>query len=499
MNKKIIGLVGGCVLIAGLAAAVAVVSNKQAADESSSEAEIHNQEDNVNPEDLILSEQSSDNVSSIDIENSTGSFTIVRTKEADKAADTAVIFGVKGWEDIPTNTAISGTLANNTASLSANSIVLEDCTDMDKYGLGESAAKAVMHFDDGSSFAFRVGDVISGGEDSYFAVEGENTVYSVKTSLTANYKNKAESFLSLVMLEAPAEDEYPIVNSLTVKRDDLDKDIVLEYVEDANNENTGGNAANHEMVSPIPSYLSVERSTDVITGMFGMSASSILKIYPKQSDISEYGLDSPLCTVIMDCDDGNKYTLNIGEKYTETDEETKTSANYYPVMLEGEDVIYAMDESKCIWASLEPTDITSSLVLTTYVWDIDKLSLKAEGQDEMDFVVKGEDKESASVTLNGKTVDSERYRKFYSFLLQITAEGTAIDETPVGDPEAVLNFITKDGSKKQEIAFYRQDDYNCLITIDGISCFKCRASFIDVLKENMELFDTDKDFIQTWS
>lgn len=495
MNKKILGLIGGCILIVGLAAAVVVVSDKQANDESSSQAEIQD----VNPEDLILSEQSADNVSSIDIENSTGSFTVVRTKKADKAAGTAVTFGIKGWEDIPTNTSMTSTFANNTASLSANSIVIEDCTDMDKYGLGENAAKAVMHFDDGSNFAFRVGDAISGDENSYFAVEGKNTVYCVKTSLTANYKNKAESFLSLVMLEAPAEDEYPIVNSLTIKRDDLDKDIVLEYVEDANNENTGGNAANHQMISPIPSYLSVERSKDVITGMFGISASSILKIYPKQSDIEEYGLDSPSCTVIMDCDDGNKYKLNIGEKYTETNEETKTSVSYYPVMFDGADVIYAMDESKCVWASVEPTDITSSLVLTTYVWDIDTLSLKAEGQDDMNFVVKGNDKKNASVTLNGKSVDSERYRKFYSFLLQTTAEGTAIDEIPMGDPEVILNFITKDGSKKQEIAFYRQDSYNCLITIDGISCFKCRASFIDVLKENMELFDTDKDFIQTWS
>lgn len=81
MNKKIIGLVCGCVLIAGLAAAVVVVSNKQAADESSSEAEIHNSEEYVDPEDLVLSEQSADNVSSIDIENSTGSFTVVRTKK----------------------------------------------------------------------------------------------------------------------------------------------------------------------------------------------------------------------------------------------------------------------------------------------------------------------------------------------------------------------------------------------------------------------------------
>lgn len=499
MNKKILGLAGGCVLVAGLAAAVVVVSRQQAAEESSSEAEISSASTTVNAEDLVLSDKAAENVASIDVENDTGSYVIVRTAEADEAAGTAVEFGVKGWEELPTNTALASTLANNMAGLSASSLVLENCTDMDKYGLGDDAAKGKITFDDGSTFAFRVGNSVSDGENNYFAVEGDDTVYAVKTSLVSNYRNKAESFLSLVMLKAPAEDEYPIVNTLTIKREDMDKDIVLTYVQDANNENTGGTAATHEMTSPIAAYLSVERSNNIITGMFGASSNSILKIYPEKEDIAEYGLDEPFCIVTMDCDDGNVYTLNIGDKYTETDEETGTSGSFYPVMLDGVDAVYAMSADKCTWASVEPTDLASSLVITTYVWDIDSLSLKADDLEDMEFTVKGEDKESASVTLNGKEVDSERYRQFYSFLLKTTAEGTAIDEEPIGTPEATLYFKTKNGKKEQEICFYRQDSYNCLITINGVSSFKCRASFIDALKENMELFGTDKEFIQTWS
>lgn len=500
MNKKILGLAGGCVLALGLAAAVVVVSRQQAADESSSEAEVSSSATtNISAEDLVLSSHTAEEVASINVENSTGSYVVVRTADADESSGTAAEFGVKGLEDLPTNTALVSTLANNMAGVSASSLVLENCTDMDKYGLGDDAAKGKLTFDDGSTFAFRVGNSVSDGENSYFAVEGEDTVYAVKTSLVSNYKNNAESFLSLVMLKAPAEDEYPIVNTLTIKREDMEKDIVLTYSQDANNENTGGTAATHEMTSPIAAYLSVDRSKDIITGMFGASSNSILKIYPEKADLAEYGLDKPFCTVIMDCDDGNVYTLNIGSKYTETNDETGVSGSYYPVMLDGVNTVYSMSADKCKWATVEPTDLASSLVITTYVWDIDKLSLTADGIDDMEFTVKGEDKDSASVTLNGKAVDTERYRQFYSFLLKTTAEGTAIDEEPVGTPEAVLYFKTKNGKKEQEISFYRQDSYNCLITVNGVSSFKCRASFIDVLKENMELFNTDKEFIQTWS
>lgn len=500
MNKKILGLIGGCVLIAGLAAAVVVVSNKQAADESSSEAEMSAAVTTVNAEDLVLSAKSADNVVSIEVTNSTGTYTIVRTAEADSAAGTGAVFGVEGWEDLPTETSLAGTLANNIASLSANSIVAEDCDDMDKYGLGDDARKGVLTFDDGSTFAFRAGKAVSDGENDYFALEGDDTVYSVKTSLVANYGKAAEEYLSLTMLKAPAENEYPIVNSLTIEREDMDDKIVLSYADYANDEESlGGTAASHEMTEPIPAYLSVERSTDVITGIFGAKAAKILKLYPEAADLKEYGLDNPFGTAVMDCDDGNVYTLSIGKRFTETDEETGADTVYYPVTLSGVDAVYAMTEEKCVWATVEPTDLASSLILATYVWDLEELSLKAEGQEDMVFTITGEDKETAEVKLNGEAADKERFRVLYTFLLKTTAEGVELDGEPEGEPEATLYFRTKSGAKEQEICFYRQDAFSCLITINGESSFTCRASFIDVLKENMELFGTDEDFIMTWS
>ncbi len=501
MNKKLIGLIGGCVLIAGLTAAVVVVSRQQDAEESSSEAAASSSaaEESQDPAALVLSSQDPNSVSVVAVTNSTGSYEIIRVTEADTEAGTSAVFGVKGWEEIPTNTSVAWTLANNIASLSATSIVAEDCTEMDKYGLGEDAAKAEMTFDDGSTFAFRVGSSVSDGENNYFAVEGEDTVYAVKTSLVANYQKGAEEFLSKTILEEPSDEAYPIVNSMTIDRENMDYDIVLTYNESANDENTGGTAATHEMTSPIPAYLSVERSTDVITGLFGLTVDGILKINPEEADLKEYGLDAPFGTAVMDCDDGNVYTLKIGDRYTETDEETGSTGAYYPVYLEGVDVIYYMAEESCLWATVTPTDLASSLVLATYVWNIEELNITAKDKEPMEFDVTGEDKETAVVKLNGELCDTERFRLFYTFLLQTTAESVTLDAEPVGEPEITLYFRTQDGTKEQEICFYRQDAFTCLMTINGVSCFSCRASYIDTFLENMDLFDTDEDFIKTWS
>ncbi len=499
MNKKLIGLIGGCVLIAGLAGAVAVVSRQQAADQSSSEAEAQQATETVDPAALALSAQDPNAVVSVAVTNSSGSYDLVRTAQADTEAGTNALYAVRGWEDLPTNTALAWTLSNNMASLTATSIVMEDCTELDKYGLGDDAAKGMLTFDDGSTFAFRVGNSVSDGENSYFAVEGEDTVYAVRTSLVANYLNEAEDFLSLTLLKAPADDAYPIINALTIQREDMEKDIVLTYNDSANSENTGGTAASHEMTSPIAAYLSVERSTDVVTGIFGLTAKKVIALYPEKDDLAAYGLDAPFGTAVMDCDDGNVYTLQMGDRFTETDEETGATNAYYPVMLEGVDAVYAVAEADCLWATVTPTDLASSLVIATYVWDIAEMEITAEGRETMHFEITGEDKETAVVKRNGSECDSERYRQFYTFLLQTQATAVALDEEPVGAPEITLYFRTHDGTKEQEICFYRQDAFSCLITINGVSCFNTRASFIDTFKENMARFDTDAEFDMTWS
>ncbi len=498
MNKKLVGLIGGAVLVAGLVVAVVVVSNNQSGKDNGESTEPV--VTTVNQEDLILSAQAAENVASIEVTNSNGTFTIVRISEADEEAGTSVVFGVKGWENLPTENAIAGTLANNIASLTANDIVMEDCDNLDKYGLGDDAVKGKLTFDDGSTFEFRAGTTLADGEHDYFAIEGDDTVYSVKTSLVANYRRAADSFLSKIMLPAPAEEDYPIVNTLTIERENMKQPIVLTYADYANDDdNLGGTAASHEMTEPIPAYLSVERSTDVITGMFGVASEKILKLYPEDADMAEYGLDEPFGKAVMDCDDGNTYTLLIGDRYVEKDEETGAETVLYPVTMEGVDAIYAMTEEKCLWATVEPTDLASSLVLATYVWDIEELRLSAAGMEEMKFDITGEDAESAVVKLNGETVDTERYRNLYSFLLKTTAEGVVLEEEPVGDPAAIIYFRTRSGSKEQEICFYKQDAFNCLITINGESSFRTRASFIDALTKNMELFGTDESFVTTWS
>lgn len=491
MRKKMLGIAVGVVLVAALGVAIFLLLKSQPEESSV--------EDSAEESSTVtLTEQNSNDVTSIDVTNAAGTFEVLRIAEGNDT-DNAV-FAIAGWEDLPMDTSTLWTLPNNTASMSANGLVEENCNDLAKFGLDDKTAVAVtLHFEDGSSYSFRVGNAVSGTENTYFAPADEDTVYTVKTSLVANFSKSATDFLSKTMLEEPAEDAYPIVNSLTVERNDMDYVLKLEYDKSSDEENSmGGTVASHEMVSPVPAYLSVDRSTPVVTGMFGLTAKKVAVPHPEESDLAAAGLTEPFGTATMACDDGNTYVLKFGERFTETEEESGTQTAYYYAYLDGVDAIYQIAEDDMVWATVTPTDIASKLVIGTYVWDIGTLDVWMD-DIEFQFAVTGTGKDDAVVKLNGESTDAERYRQFYSFLLNTAAETVELNGTPSGDPLAKITMKTQDGSFSRDLAFYAIDEFTCLITVDGESAYTCRKSYLDTLRNNMEIYDTSKDFTTNWS
>ena len=267
MRRKWLGIAGGVVLVAALGVAAFLLLRDGGTEESSG-----NSGEESSTASISLVSQESNDVTSIDVTNSTGSFEVVRTAEA--TDDGNATYAIAGWEDLPTDTSTIWTLPNNASSLEADGVVEENCSDLAKFGLDEKTAIAVtLHFADGSDYAFRVGNAVSGGSDTYVAPADTDTVYTVRTSLVANFSKASTDFLSKTVLEEPAEDDYPIVNSVKVERKDIDYVLELDYDKNsAKSDSLSGSVATHVMVSPVPAYLSPDRSKDVTNGMFGLKA-----------------------------------------------------------------------------------------------------------------------------------------------------------------------------------------------------------------------------------
>lgn len=495
MRKQVVGILCGLGVIVVLGGATAVLLLTDDSEDEDSESTESSEE----TEEIVLTEQETYDVVSIDVENETDSYEVVRITEGDE--DTDAEFAIAGWEEIAYSSTLY-TLPNNTASMSASEVVEEDAEDLEKFGLDDANATTVtLHFEDETTYSFRIGNEANDDTYTYFAEADDDTVYLVSTSYLTNFENNAVDFVSTTILEEPDDDDYPTVNYLTVERDDWDYVFELDYDESADDEDyTGGTVATHIMTSPVPAYLSPDRSTDVVTGMFGLTADSVEVPVPTDEEMEEYGLADPYGTVTMDCDDGNTYVLYFSEGVVETDEDDGGDVTFYYVYLEGVDVIFKVEEEDLVWATVEPTDVTSKIILAVYVWDVGTLNVELADGDTFEFSAEGTDDEDTVVTLNGETTDTERYREFYAFLLNTTAETIDFTSEPEGDPLAEIYVETQDGSFARTLTFYELDSYTCLITVDGQSAYTCRKSFLETLESNMEIYeDTDTEFTTNWS
>ena len=170
MQKRMIGVICGAAVVVLLAGSVVLLTRPSGKEDSSSDATAATTQSAEDLAALTLSDESADNVKQISVTNATGSYEVVRVKaektttatDATDSTDStstteteSAIFRISGWEDIPTNESLLGTLANNTASLQADQCVEEHATDLDKFGLGKDATQVSIQFDDGTTFAHR--------------------------------------------------------------------------------------------------------------------------------------------------------------------------------------------------------------------------------------------------------------------------------------------------------------------------------------------------------
>lgn len=503
--KGIIGLSAALVVLGGGVAALMLTDPKD--DGGSSEPESSDTEqqikilihdDKVTGTDPETGADLKGVIKTVDVKNPTDEFHVVQ--KTSQTEETAATYTLDGYQDVVMNDSVIGTMANNANGLTSEAVVEENCTDLAKFGLEAPIITVDIEYETGTKYRMFIGDKAPVGDVSYVMIDGVDTVFTVRNSALANYRKTLFELVEKTVLKAP--DEYPQVDSLRISRTDSEDDILLEYdIKGNDSEYSGGTSSSHIMTEPTFAYLAVENSTDIVTGMFGLSADGIYAVHCSASDIAEAGLENPYCTVIMDCDDGNKYELLLSEPFADDD-----GKSCYGMLKDG-NVIFIIDAEDAKWVSVKPVDIASRIFIASYVWNITDLSLTC-GKNEYDFDIERIDPdeevdnlkaENFSVKLNGEDFDSERYRQFYSFLISAHAEDFALDEEiPNGEPMASLKYTDSYMGETYEFDFYEKSSLQALITANGESKFTISKSYVETLIENAENLDSDTEFKTTW-
>lgn len=496
--KGIIGLSAVLVVLGGGLAALKLTEPEDSGDSSSQSSS----EASGAGITLIKDEE----IEKIKVKNTNQEFTVV--VETAATEDSGAVYTIEGYEDIPLTTSVVGTLANNARGLTSDSIVEENSGELEKFGFGAPQAEAEITFASGETVSFTIGDISPVSSETYFKLDDSDTVYTVSTSKLSNYTKELNDFISSTILEEPDDADYPKVNSLRIQRGDLDYDIYLEYdVKSDDADYTGGTSATHVMREPTFSYLAAEKSASITNGLFGLTSTGVFSVHPGEAEIAEAGLSDPFCTVTMKCDDGNDYVFLMSEPFTDED---GTKCHY--AMFSGGNIIYIVSAEDAKWGTVMPIDVASKILFGTYVWNISEMTVSGSGLDKVEFIISRKDSsedsddessfllsEDFNVTMNGSEFDAERYREFYSFLVQASAEEFALNEAiPDGEPIASIEFFDSYTKVTQKVEFYDYSSLKALIVVNGESKYFCTKSFAETIAENAERIITGEDYITTW-
>ena len=479
MKRKLLFIIVGAVvllLLAGGIVALTLLNN--ADDETEAEETTVSEEEE---ESRLLYDKDPDSIVKIHVENSTGEYDIERYPDGES-------WGIMEFDGHQLyDSGITGAL-NVVSSLTAQRVVTEDCDDLSIYGLDEPSLKFTVEFDSGE-YTVLIGNEVPTESNSYMRFEGENTVYTVKTSTFSTLQQSKYYFVEKTVYtakEAESEDDdtdYTRVDKISISRQDIDYDIVIEYdIRQDDEDAVTGNSSSHVLTEPVELDLNPDTSDAVVNGVFGLTASGIAAMSPTDAELEAYGLADPFAVVDFDIVGGD-FSLTIGSE----------TNGYYYAMAEGFDIVFIFAADDLPWATVMPMDITMTLITSTYIYNVEELTIATADSENVFKLSGGAD--DFAVKCNGETISAELFKSFYQFLLRAPAEEIYLTDT---DEEVTLTVTIDSTDGTDVLEFIPSSDRMTIIKLNGRTSFKCRTAYVDRLAENLEHLLAGEDMVTVW-
>ncbi len=486
MSSKIKGVIAGVIILILLIGAVVALklTDKPNDSDSSSSSEVTSK---------LLYEKKLDDVDKIAVKNSEGEYEITRTGNEK--------WSVKEFEGLPMNDTFLTEVATAVSKVSSTKVIEENAEDLEKYGLTKPLADVKVTFKDSGNTVkeLLLGNASPTSGQSYFAFEGEKTVYSVDTAAFSSLTQDKTSALNRVLLAAPADDNsYPRIDDMTIERANLPYKIKLVY-DDGKAQNlsdsSGSTAATatdtvHKMAEPITSDLDAEKATPVIRGLYGLTAARIIAIHPTEEQLADAGINAPTAVISMKAEQDN-YKLTVGK----TVPESVNDVGGYYAYFDGVDMLYQFNAAALPWLTLEPMNITSPIILSSNIKDISKIDITGANINSS-YELSGAD-DTFAVKKNGVAVDTNRFKEFYQYILRASGDSLWLNEPETAAPDVKITLSLKNGGS-ETLEFYNTTGRQTIIKYNGKPIYKGRTSYIERLVSNIALLDSNSEIIQVW-
>lgn len=411
----------------------------------------------VSTTEISLLNQGLSNLKQIEVQNSNGSYTLIRDESATEAAQSASsggstdpVFTIKELSGYDLDSTAVKAAAQNGCALSASKAIdiSSGSSGTSGFGLENPQATMKMTYEDGSTATLLIGGQPPLSESSrYVQLEGSDTIYiaGIEDAILGD----KSIFLSKQLTNLTSASSSVSVQKLSLKN----KNSTIEILpaSSANNYTVNGQPGDHDKIAALGNQLG------------DTSAVSVTVMNPTNDQLKSYGLDSP-SSVVSFTINGESHTFKIGN----------LADSRYALMMDDRPVIYQLSASGVSW--INASALTYRQLNPISQKQEDTASLKAEGNGsvynfsatrEIDENSSTEDNSTYKYTysLNGTTLSSsDNYLSFWSSFqnLKITDEASPVS----GSPEWTFTLTGYDGSKTT-YTFYKVSDLQETVAING--------------------------------
>ena len=454
-----------------------------------------------------FTDKTSDNVLSMSVENSTGTFTFDRQsrvvsstdEEGNVSSETEYYWTSPQMMGLEPNASTVKAFINSMAGLSATDEVELGAQDLEKYGLASPEAKVSLSFDDGTSavLCFGIQNPAS-ASTLYFRMDGSSDVYLVSYYSAGSAFYDIRDFVSMKKTESYVTDDPDELDYLIIERRDMEEPVEIRYMYDveeaAQDEDYIATTFNtHRFVSPVLIEVDTVKGKSVCYGIYGLTMSSCEYLEKTDEALAATGLDDPFATVTFKYG-GKRRVLSLGNEIVQVtqteDEDTPalTTVTGYYAMLDDDNGIYAIAKDSAPWYTFDIQTIMSRRPLSAYIYTVDTIDIIIP---EGDFTLKiTGDADEHAFTLNGEEVDDYKTRELYQCLI-----GSVGDEYYTGEsgdtPDVTVRFNYREeyrdtfGTASDVVEFFDSGDRKNIVRVNGVTLFKVRSVYPERLRENV--------------
>lgn len=235
---------------------------------------------------FVLTAKTADDLMGLEWTKNETTFSFTREDDVWKKADNA---------DYPVEQSVVDGLADKLIALEA-SRKLDNVTDASMYGLTEPAFSVTVHWSDGSSTTYQMGDETPFGDGYYLALSDQTqTAYTVSSSLSTMFNKDMDDFAAMEEIPTVAE-----VTRLTVG-DTFDASY--------QDESSTINASQHWYAADGRALDGVD---DLVTDTEAIAWSSLAEAVATDAQLAEWKLDDANAVAITQYDGEESVTILFG-------------------------------------------------------------------------------------------------------------------------------------------------------------------------------------------